>query len=64
GGGRSGGPDDRPGAGRAGDDWPGTGPAGDDWPGAAQAHAADTGAHEDPSTTMALRAIDPPAERP
>ncbi|MEU4736415.1 lipopolysaccharide biosynthesis protein [Streptomyces fradiae] len=54
GGGRSGGPDDRPGAGRAGDDWPG----------AAQAHAADTGAHEDPSTTMALRAIDPPAERP
>ncbi|WP_331452649.1 lipopolysaccharide biosynthesis protein [Streptomyces sp. SS162] len=64
GGGRSGGPDDRPGAGRAGDDWPGTDPAGDDWPGAAQAHAADTGAHEDPSTTMALRAIDPPAERP
>ncbi|MFD3357802.1 hypothetical protein, partial [Streptomyces fradiae] len=47
-----------------GDDWPGTGPAGDERPGAVGARAADAGAHEDPSTTMALRAIDPPAERP
>ncbi|MFE1574516.1 lipopolysaccharide biosynthesis protein [Streptomyces fradiae] len=52
------------GGGRRGDDWPGTGPAGDERPGAVGARAADAGAHEDPSTTMALRAIDPPAERP